>query len=118
MKRPKGVMGLTFLKVKFRKKTLNQRSGEIHNGGQRVSVRNDGGIELLEITTGSPGTIRFRDHAERHGPGRRRTLNNPCFLHIKKLRPWWRPASQDPNGGLWQKLKDQGLWASCGKLHV
>ena len=69
---------ITFLKVKFRKKLQT-------SCGQRVSVRNGDGVEASEITTGSPGTIRFRDHAERAGPRRRRTSNNTCFLHLEKL---------------------------------
>ena len=48
--------------------------------------KNSGSVEATKITTGSPGTVRFRYHVERTGPRRRGTSNNPCFLHLEKLR--------------------------------
>ena len=62
--------------VQFRKKLrTSYPGGEISNGGQRISVRSGGGVEATEITTGSPGTIRFRDHG---------TI--PAFSILTKLR--------------------------------
>ena len=56
------ILEITLLKVKLRKKLRTSYPGkESSNSRQSISVRNRGGVEASEITTGSPGTIRFRD---------------------------------------------------------
>ena len=63
--------GNNLSEIKFRKKLRTSYPGkEISNCGQRISVRNGGSVEVKakEITSKSPGPIRFMDHVERTGP--------------------------------------------------
>ena len=51
----------------------------------RGYLRDSSSVEAAEVSKGSSGAIRFRDHAERTGPRRIGLAYNPCFLHLEEL---------------------------------
>ena len=77
-----GIWKYPFCRSSFKKIETSYPGREISNGGQSISVRNGGSVEATQITTGSPGTVRFMYHVEKR---RRGVSNNPCFLHLEKL---------------------------------